>query len=174
MLGDEVPRTYVVLLVDDDLRTTRRLADMLREDGLAVDIARDGAAAVARFAQAPVPDALVTELNTAHVDAAAVSRFARTQRPGLPVFVVTGYPNLFRPDAFSGAAPLLFTKPFDYSKLKDALLEALQPNSSSLPASTLEIADASRLGLEFHANNAAVLPGNTLPGAQALRALRRS
>jgi len=38
------PRPHVVLLVDDELRTTRRLAAMLREDGFAVEIARDGAA----------------------------------------------------------------------------------------------------------------------------------
>src|SRR5450432_527267 len=125
MPANALPRRYVVLLVDDDLRTSRRLAEMLREDGLQVEIARDGAAAIARFTHAPVPDALVTELTTAHADAASISRFARTQRPGLPVLVVTGYPNLFRPDDFGGVAPLLFTKPFDYSKFKDALVRAL-------------------------------------------------
>jgi CheY-like chemotaxis protein len=125
MSGDDSSRKHVVLLVDDDLRTTRRLADMLGEDGLMVEIARDGAAAVARFTHAPVPDALVTELITAHVDAASLSRFARIQRPGLPVLVVTGYPNLFQPDNFGGTAPLLFTKPVEYSKLKDALVHAL-------------------------------------------------
>jgi CheY-like chemotaxis protein len=146
MLGDELRLTRVVLLVDDDLRTTRRLAEMLREDGLTVEIARDGAAAIARFTRAPVPNALVTELNTAHADAAAVSRFARTQRTALPVFVVTGYPNLFRPDDFGGPAPLLFTKPFDYLKLKEALVDALRANTSSLPPSTPRIADATPRG----------------------------
>jgi CheY-like chemotaxis protein len=127
MSDDKPSRTQLVLLVDDDLRTTRRLADMLREDGLAVEIARDGAAAIARFTHLPLPDALVTELTTAHVDAASVSRFARSQRPGLSVLVVTGYPNLFQPHNFGGTAPLLFTKPVDYVKLKDALIEALVP-----------------------------------------------
>ncbi len=125
MPPDGPPRPQVVLLVDDDLRTTRRLAEMLREDGLTVEIARDGAAAIARFTHQPVPDALVTELTTAHADAASVSRFARAQRPGLPILVVTGYPNLLQADAFGGPPPLLFTKPVDYLKLRDALLRVL-------------------------------------------------
>ncbi len=131
MSPDRAPRTQVVLLVDDDLRTTRRLAAMLREDGLSVEIARDGAAAIARFTQQPVPDALVTELTTAHADAAAVSRFARAQRPGLPVLVVTGYPNLLQAAAFGDPPPLLFTKPVEYSKLRDALFQVLPTGRSS-------------------------------------------
>jgi len=106
---------------------------MLREDGLAVEIARDGATAIARFTHAPVPDALVTELTTAHVDAASISRFARAQRPGMPVLVVTGYPNLFQPETFGGAAPQLFTKPIDYSKLEAALVQALRSSAESPP-----------------------------------------
>lgn len=124
MLGDDGSRR-VVLLVDDDGRTVRRMAEMLREDGLAVETARDGAAAIARLARSPV-DALITELTTAHADGVAVARFARSQRPGIPILVVTGYPHLFDPEALTGGPPaLLFTKPVDYGELKDALLSAL-------------------------------------------------
>jgi two-component system response regulator MprA len=176
MPPDGLPRTQVVLLVDDDLRTTRRLAEMLREDGLTVEIARDGAAAIARFTHAPVPDALVTELTTAHADAASVSRFARAQRPGLPVLVVTGYPNLFQADAFGEPAPLLFTKPVDYSKLRDALLRALPSALRTEPDQATEIGSAidTRPALESRANDAPEFAGDPLPGAQTLRALRRS
>ena len=143
MPSDGLPRTQVVLLVDDDLRTTRRLAEMLREDGLSVEIARDGAAAIARFTQTPVPDALVTELTTAHADAISVSRFARAQRPGLPILIVTGYPNLFQADAFGEPAPLLFTKPVEYSKLKEALLRALPSLQPPGPGQGLDSAPPS-------------------------------
>lgn len=178
MPPDGLPRTQVVLLVDDDLRTTRRLAEMLREDGLTVEIARDGAAAIARFTHQPVPDALVTELTTAHADAAAVSRFGRAQRPGLPVLVVTGYPNLLQAEAFGSPAPLLFTKPVDYAKLRDTLLRVL-PDASA--ASRSERPGGSEItatvvlgpGLESRVNDAASFAGDTFSGAQALRALRR-
>ena len=174
MPTDGVSKAQVVLLVDDDLRTTLRLAEMLREDGLTVEIARDGAAAIARFTHSPVPDALVTELTLAHADAASVSRFARAQRPGLPVLVVTGYPNLLHADAFGEPPPLLFTKPVDYSKLRDALLRVLPAEASSERRVTSEIkpADVVGLGLELRDEDAG-FAGDTLSGAQALRALRR-
>lgn len=163
---------HVVLLVDDDLRTTRRMADMLREDGFAVEIARDGAAAVARLSRQPVPDALVTELTTAHADGAAVGRFARNQRPGLPVLVVTGYPNLFDPSAFGGGPPaLLFTKPVDYGTLKEALLLSLHSlGHVDRLGSANDQGMAAPAALESSEDNAR---RNTLSGAQTVRAVRR-
>ena len=171
MSADGLPEPFLVLLVDDDLRTSRRLAEMLREDGLAVELARDGAAAIARFTHAPLPNVLVTELTTAHVDAASVSRFARAQRPGMPILVVTGYPNLFHPLAFGGKAPQLFTKPVDYSKLKDALIQALQSSAESSLEMSAKVVPAA---LESKLTDAPALAGDTLSGAQTLRAVRRS
>jgi DNA-binding NtrC family response regulator len=165
-------RAHVVLLVDDDLRTTRRMADMLREDGFAVEIARDGAAAVARLSRSPVPDALVTELTTAHADGLAIGRFARNQRPGMPVLVITGYPNLFRADAFAGGPPAtLFTKPVEYAALRSALRDALQSPEASEPAQPATSEDLTTPHeLESFPDNAR---RNALSGAQKVRAVRR-
>jgi len=173
MSATEAPRPYVVLLVDDDLRTTRRMADMLREDGFAVEIARDGAAAVARLSRSPVPDALVTELTTAHADGLAIGRFARTQRPGMPVLVLTGYPNLFVASAFAGGPPaLLFTKPVDYLTLRGALRDSLDPSNLAESQGSLASADGKPTpGLEPVLDNAR---RNTLSGAETVRAVRRS
>lgn len=166
------PRPYVVLLVDDDLRTSRRMAEMLREDGFSVEVARDGAAAVARLSRAPVPDALVTELTTAHADGIAIARFARNQRPRLPVFVVTSYPNLFNPEAFAEGPPAsLFTKPVDYTALKEALREAARASELRASAEILEPEDVRAMPqLESSPDNAR---RDALSGAQTLRALRR-
>ncbi|HEX2671057.1 MAG TPA: response regulator [Polyangiaceae bacterium] len=167
-------RPHVVLLVDDELRTTRRMAEMLREDGFAVEIARDGAAAVARLSRSPVPDALVTELTTAHADGLAIGRFARNQRPGMPILILTGYPNLFHAEAFAGGPPAtLFTKPVDYGALKAALRDALQASKAKDPAIDPAIASQDLTvppELESIAENAR---RNALSGAQAVRALRR-
>ena len=166
-----VPSTHLVLLVDDDVRTSRRLADMLREDGFAVEVARDGAAAVARLARAPVPDAIVTELNTIHVDGTAVSHFARARRPGIPIIVATGYPNLFQPMAFGSESPLVFTKPVDYASLRDALASALLRGS---PAE-VGVRDLSPQAAELRLQSALEdEQGNTVSGAQAVRAIRRA
>jgi DNA-binding NtrC family response regulator len=172
MLEPQGQRLHVVLLVDDDLRTTRRMAQMLREDGFAVEIARDGAAAVARLSRSPVPDALVTELTTAYADGLAVGRFARNQRPGIPVLVLTGYPNLFHADAFAGGPPAtLFTKPVDYAVLRSALREALEAPSANEATVLADEDEPAPPELHSPTDNAR---RNALSGAQAVRALRRS
>lgn len=110
-----------VLLVDGDLRTSQRLAKLLREDGFDVEVVRDGATAIARLTRAPLPDVLITELKLPLCDGSAVVRFGRSQHAGLSVVVLTGYPNLLAPEAFGSPAPTLLTKPLDYPALLDVL-----------------------------------------------------
>ena len=114
--------TPLVLVVDDDARTARRLAQLLREDGYAVEVAGDGAAAVGRLSRLPLPDVLITELQLPHVDGEAVARYARVGRPNISVFFVTGYPQL-APARLGGpgADAVVFTKPLDYDALRTEL-----------------------------------------------------
>jgi DNA-binding NtrC family response regulator len=125
-----------VLLVDGDFRTAQRLAELLRDDGFEVEVARNGATAIARLARAPLPDVLVSELKLALADGAAVARFGRAQHPGLRVVFVARDPNLLAPTALSGPAPDVLTKPVDYARLLE-LLEAGNPAEAagSSPAS---------------------------------------
>lgn len=169
-MSDPLSRSLLVLLVDDDLRTARRMADMLREDGFAVDIARDGATAIARLARSPVPDAVVTELNVGHVDGATVGQFARTRRLGMPILVVTSYPHLFRAAAFGVEPPLVFTKPVDYGSLRDALASQLRPLPNEV------VSDDSRpLSDDPQPESPPTdASGNVLPGAEKVRALQRA
>ena len=55
------------------------------------------------------------------VDKFAVARYARAQRPGLRVVVVTGYPNLLVPAGLGSPPPLVFAKPLDYARLLEEL-----------------------------------------------------
>jgi CheY-like chemotaxis protein len=123
---DELRTPPLVLLVDDDARSARMLAQMLREDGYAVDLAMDGPTAMARLSREPAPDALVTDVNLATIDGLTVVRYARTRFAGLPVLVVTGYPELVRTPGLVGSAPLVFTKPVDYRQLATALTQSLK------------------------------------------------
>lgn len=128
-----LPRSNKVLLVDGDLRTTQRLAELLRDDGFDVEVARDGATAIARLARAPLPDTLITELRIPLADGVAVARYARAQRPGLRVVVVTRYPNQLTPSGLGNPPPLVFAKPLDYAGLLEAL-QAPISEQESLPA----------------------------------------
>jgi CheY-like chemotaxis protein len=108
----------LILVVDDDARTARTLANMLREDGYHVDVAIDGAAAIARLARAPMPSVLVTDLRLPNADGVAVSVFARSRDAGIPIIVVTGYPHLAQK---LSPEPIVLTKPIVYDDLSAAL-----------------------------------------------------
>ena len=114
----------LVLIVDDDSRSAAVLARMLRLDGYDVEVTTDGAAALARLARAPIPSAIVTERHLPHADGLAVSRYARSRRPGIPIFVVTDYPGSLGKE--SNDEPLqMLTKPLDYEDLRGRLDVAL-------------------------------------------------
>jgi two-component system, cell cycle sensor histidine kinase and response regulator CckA len=130
MSGSQPARANRVLLVDSDYRTSHRLAGLLRDDGFEVDVVRDGAAAIAHLARAPLPDTLITELKMRFADGVSVARYARAQRPGLPVIVLTGHPHLLRQGELGSPPPLVLTKPLDYGQL----LAALAPTNPSATA----------------------------------------
>jgi two-component system response regulator MprA len=95
---------------------------MLRDDGYAVELALDGAAALARLTRSPLPDVVVTDFRLQHADGAAVARYAQARRAGLPVFLVTGHPNLVQEIGRSLNPPAhVFAKPLDYDAFRAEL-----------------------------------------------------
>jgi FixJ family two-component response regulator len=72
-----------------------------------------------------LPDTLITELRIPLADGTAVARYGRSQRPGLRVVVVTGYPNLLVREAFGNPPPLVMAKPLDYAQLLHELQEPI-------------------------------------------------
>jgi two-component system response regulator MprA len=116
----------LVLVVDDDVRTARLFVRMLREDGFEVELAHDGASAIGRLDRAPLPDVLVTDFSMPHADGLAVAKYAQACRPGLPVFLVTGHPELVaRRMGSLDPEPQVFTKPLDYAELSTKLALAV-------------------------------------------------
>ncbi|WP_441292100.1 response regulator [Sorangium sp. KYC3313] len=112
----------LILLVDDDVQTARLLERLLEEDGFRVELATNGALAIARLARRPIPDILVTDFRMPHADGIAVARYARSLRPGLPLFFFTGYPDLVaRLGRGLEPAAVVHTKPIDYIALSDEL-----------------------------------------------------
>jgi two-component system response regulator MprA len=120
-----------ILVVDDEVRSARILARMLREDGFIVELGIDGAVAIGRLARPPTPDVLITELQVPHVGGVAIARYARSLRPGLPIIVVTGYPELVpRHHGELDPAPTVLDKPLDYARLSAELRRVTQPAGS--------------------------------------------
>jgi two-component system response regulator MprA len=122
----DAARRPLVLVVDDDARSASLLARLLRADGFEAEVTIDGAAALARLTRDPVPEALVTDLHLPHADGVAIGRYARSRRAGMPIFVVTGYPQMLEDAAVvvDGGIEVL-TKPLDYPLLLRHLASAL-------------------------------------------------
>lgn len=115
-----------ILVVDDDVRTARLLARLLVEDGFDVEVSSDGATAIARLSREPSPDVLVTDLRMPHADGLSVARYARSRNPSIPVFIVTGYPELVGSlDNVLAPIARVFTKPLAYPELTEAMTGSL-------------------------------------------------
>jgi DNA-binding response OmpR family regulator len=114
-------RSNRILLLDADTRTSRRLASLLEEDGFQVEVLCDGASALARLSESPLPDTLITELSLPTTDGATVARHASALSPEMRIIVLTRHPHLVHSTSFGSTAPLLLTKPLDLRRLMQFL-----------------------------------------------------
>lgn len=107
-----------ILVVEDDVPAGRTLAQLLREDGYAVEIMLDGEAAIARLAQAPAPDVLLVDYRLPRASGLEVVDAGRRLHPGLPVVMVTSYPEVIaRLDRRAGVPTVILSKPLVYADL---------------------------------------------------------
>jgi CheY-like chemotaxis protein len=108
----------LVLLVEDDANAARMLAQLLRDDGYAVEILTDGEAALARLARLPAPHVLIVDYRLPRVDGLTVAKSARTLAPRARVIMVTSYPEVVQARlAAENADAILVAKPLAYDDL---------------------------------------------------------
>jgi len=121
----------LVLVVDGDARSASLLARLLRTDGYDADVTTDGAAALSRLTRNPMPAALLTDPHLSHADGLAVGRYARSRRPQIPIFLLTGDANAVSNMAEQLGEPLhVMPKPLDYPELLRRLAVALGVKSA--------------------------------------------
>ncbi|MDB4932302.1 MAG: hypothetical protein JWM10_4786 [Myxococcaceae bacterium] len=124
-----------ILLVEDDLSSGRGLAQLLREDGYEIEVAVDGETAMARLGRLPTPDVLVADYRLPGVDGLEVVAFGRRLHPGLPVVMVTSYPEVIaRLERGAGAPTVILSKPLAYAELTrelDRLCDRGAPGESA-------------------------------------------
>jgi CheY-like chemotaxis protein len=113
-----------VLIVDDDGRTARLLARMLREDGYQVDVELNGDDALRRLEHDEMPDVLIADPRVQGRDGISVALHARTRRPHLPVVFITEYPLLVHRSKQLNPSPRVLTKPIRYDDLTRELRAA--------------------------------------------------
>jgi DNA-binding NtrC family response regulator len=106
-----------VLVVEDEPELRAAVAEGLREAGHSVEVAGDGAEAVAQVTSS-VFDVVVTDVNLPKVDGIALLKRTRAEAPSTSVVLVTAYGQIAQAVAAlkEGAYDYL-TKPFDLDEL---------------------------------------------------------
>lgn len=112
-----------IILVDDDEQVRVALADLLRLAGAEVREAGDGAAGIALVQEAR-PHLMIVDFAMPGLSGAEVARRVRSEVPGLPVLLVTGFADSETLDAIDGEVGVL-RKPFESRELLRRVAEML-------------------------------------------------
>jgi two-component system, OmpR family, response regulator MprA len=132
-----------VLVVDDDQALRRAVARALELDGYSVDVAEDGAKALAFFEQGVVaPDAVVLDVMMPNLDGIAACRAIR-ENSSVPILILTARQNVEeRVEGLDAGADDYLGKPFAVVELLArlrALLRRTAPEQRTMRYSDLEL-----------------------------------
>jgi CheY-like chemotaxis protein len=118
------PAPLRVLVIDDERSVREALTDTLIDDGHTVVQAASGREGLACLAQGAAVDVVMTDLGMPEMTGWDVARAVRTQYPGLPVGLVTGWAvALEMSDAERRGVDFVIAKPYTSETLRAALSE---------------------------------------------------
>lgn len=126
-----------ILLAEDEALVAFLIEDVLSEAGHEVLVAANGREAL-QVAGRGLVDLLVTDLRMPEMDGFGLISALRSNRPGLPVVVMTGFPGGEGGRSLDGLPPdvVVFMKPVDLDRLVStvgSLLAATRDQSSGSP-----------------------------------------
>ena len=130
-----------LLVVDDDRAVRESLRRALTLEGYEVDLAEDGADALARVVSAS-PDAIVLDVAMPVVDGIEMCRRLRNDGNGLPVLMLTARESVTdRVAGLDAGADDYLVKPFALEELLARLRAILRRTDGAAPGDVLEFAD---------------------------------
>jgi PAS domain S-box-containing protein len=119
-----------ILVVDDDLGIARTMQELLEADGCSVTTANDGLEALDRLEEGDY-EAILSDVVMPNMDGHELFLRCQEIRPGLPVLMMTAFhydkDHIIKRSRVAGLQTVLFKKPVDPAKLREALLNAVYP-----------------------------------------------
>ena len=119
------PTRFVVAVVDDDHRTLESLADLLEAEGYDVRLYSSATMVWTRGGLSEV-DCLISDIGMPEMNGFELRRLALSERPELPVILITGRPELRAQYSSIIERDRYFEKPFDAQRLLAAIRTALE------------------------------------------------
>ncbi len=115
--GVVLPEIESVLLVEDDEAISTGVADLLRAEGILVEVAATGAAALRSIAT-HVPDIVILDVGLPDMDGRLLYKRISAEHDTLPVVFASGSNNaeMYRPFLKAGQVASL-TKPYEFAEL---------------------------------------------------------
>jgi two-component system response regulator HydG len=126
-----------VLVVDDEISARTGLAKLLASENFVVDLAEDGAYALAAVAENR-PDVVITDLKMPNVDGIELTKRLHEEHADLPVIVTTAFGDLQNAvNAMRAGAEDYLTKPVDFDALVVTIQRAIERRDLKLEAENL-------------------------------------
>ena len=120
------PPGSIIAVVDDDQRILESLEILLESADHAVRLFASGAALLESGCLAHI-DCLISDIDMPEIDGFELLQAVHAVRPGLPIILITGYPDtLKRLPPLGGSNLRFFTKPFQGPELLAAVTDALR------------------------------------------------
>jgi FixJ family two-component response regulator len=114
---------FVVAVVDDDHRTLESLADLLEAAGYDVRLYTSAKMLWTRGGLSDI-DCIISDIGMPDMDGFELRRLALSERPELPVILITGRPELRAQHSSNIERDRYFEKPFDGPQLLAAIRRA--------------------------------------------------
>jgi FixJ family two-component response regulator len=118
------PTRFVMAVVDDDHRTLESLADLLEAEGYEVRLYSSATMVWTRGGLSEI-DCLISDIGMPDMNGFELRRLALSERPELPVILITGRPELRVQYSSIVERDRYFEKPFDGQQLLAAIRAAL-------------------------------------------------
>jgi len=121
-----------ILVVDDDLGIRQSLAELLAAEGCTVSTAGDGVEALEMLERQGF-DLVLSDVVMPRMDGYELFTTVRRRYPGLPILMMTAFhydrDHVIKRSRMEGLEGVIFKKPVDPERLRDALVETLGKRS---------------------------------------------